>query len=70
MSAVSGKCFFIPCLRFSSVRNVCVCTWLLTDDAISRIEDNLLITKDGYVNLTDAVKDPVEIEKIIAAGGR
>ena len=61
---------FIPCLRFSSVRNVCVCTWLLTDDAISRIEDNLLITKDGYVNLTDAVKDPVEIEKIIAAGGR
>ena len=47
-----------------------MCTWLLTDDAISRIEDNLLITKVGYVNLTDAVKDPDEIEKIIAAGGR
>ncbi|KAI0480102.1 peptidase M24, structural domain-containing protein, partial [Xylariaceae sp. FL0804] len=30
-----------------------------------RIEDNLLITKGGYVNLTDAVKDPDEMEKII-----
>ncbi|KAH9906406.1 peptidase M24, structural domain-containing protein [Xylariomycetidae sp. FL2044] len=30
-----------------------------------RIEDNLLITKDGSVNLTDAVKDPDELEKII-----
>jgi len=24
-----------------------------------------LITKDGYVNLTDAIKDPDEMEKII-----
>ncbi|KAI1860058.1 hypothetical protein JX265_009982 [Neoarthrinium moseri] len=32
-----------------------------------RIEDNLLITKDGSVNLTDAVKDPVELEKIISS---
>ncbi|EMR72617.1 putative xaa-pro dipeptidase protein [Eutypa lata UCREL1] len=31
-----------------------------------RIEDNLLITKDGSVNLTDAVKDPDELEKIIS----
>ncbi|KAI1202464.1 peptidase M24, structural domain-containing protein [Nemania serpens] len=30
-----------------------------------RIEDNILITKDGSVNLTDAVKDPDEIERII-----
>ncbi|CAJ2510283.1 Uu.00g061830.m01.CDS01 [Anthostomella pinea] len=30
-----------------------------------RIEDNLLITKDGSVNLTDAVKDPDEMERII-----
>ncbi|KAJ8120641.1 hypothetical protein ONZ43_g2697 [Nemania bipapillata] len=30
-----------------------------------RIEDNILITKDGFVNLTDAVKDPDEMEKII-----
>ncbi|KAI1335683.1 peptidase M24, structural domain-containing protein [Xylariaceae sp. FL0016] len=30
-----------------------------------RIEDNLLITKDGSVNLTDAVKDPDEMESII-----
>ncbi|KAI0389763.1 peptidase M24, structural domain-containing protein [Xylariaceae sp. FL0594] len=30
-----------------------------------RIEDNILITKDGYVNLTDAIKDPDEMEKII-----
>ncbi|KAI0802384.1 peptidase M24, structural domain-containing protein [Xylaria sp. FL0064] len=30
-----------------------------------RIEDNILITKDGYVNLTTAVKDPDEMEKII-----
>ncbi|KAI0971219.1 peptidase M24, structural domain-containing protein [Xylaria arbuscula] len=30
-----------------------------------RIEDNILITKDGYVNLTTAVKDPDELEKII-----
>ncbi|KAH8674319.1 peptidase M24, structural domain-containing protein [Xylariales sp. PMI_506] len=31
-----------------------------------RIEDNLLITKDGSENLTDAVKDPEELEKIIS----
>ncbi|KAI1384416.1 peptidase M24, structural domain-containing protein [Hypoxylon trugodes] len=31
-----------------------------------RIEDNLLITKDGSINLTDAVKDPDELEKIIS----
>ncbi|KAI1434370.1 peptidase M24, structural domain-containing protein [Xylaria sp. CBS 124048] len=30
-----------------------------------RIEDNILITKDGYVNLTNAVKNPDELEKII-----
>ncbi|GAP91085.1 putative xaa-pro dipeptidase protein [Rosellinia necatrix] len=32
-----------------------------------RIEDNLLITKDGSINLTDTVKDPDEIEKIISS---
>ncbi|KAH8898276.1 putative Xaa-Pro aminopeptidase [Thozetella sp. PMI_491] len=32
-----------------------------------RIEDNLVITKDGSDNLTTAVKDPVELEKIIAS---
>ncbi|KAI0444981.1 peptidase M24, structural domain-containing protein [Xylaria telfairii] len=30
-----------------------------------RIEDNILITKDGSVNLTSAVKDPDELERII-----
>ncbi|KAE8442106.1 hypothetical protein EG329_003812 [Mollisiaceae sp. DMI_Dod_QoI] len=30
-----------------------------------RIEDNILITKDGYENLTTAVKDVAEMEKII-----
>ncbi|KAK5627996.1 hypothetical protein RRF57_003711 [Xylaria bambusicola] len=30
-----------------------------------RIEDNIVITKDGYINLTTAVKDPDEMEKII-----
>ena len=30
-----------------------------------RIEDNLLITKDGYENLTTAVKDVDEMEKLI-----
>ncbi|KXJ94893.1 xaa-Pro dipeptidase [Microdochium bolleyi] len=33
-----------------------------------RIEDNILITEDGSVNLTDAVKDPEEMERIIAGG--
>ncbi|KAI1483808.1 peptidase M24, structural domain-containing protein [Daldinia eschscholtzii] len=32
-----------------------------------RIEDNLLITKDGSINLTDAIKDPDEMEKIISS---
>ncbi|OTB08534.1 hypothetical protein M426DRAFT_52209 [Hypoxylon sp. CI-4A] len=32
-----------------------------------RIEDNLLITKGGSINLTDAIKDPDELEKIISA---
>ncbi|RYP53492.1 hypothetical protein DL768_001529 [Monosporascus sp. mg162] len=31
-----------------------------------RIEDNILITKDGSINLTDVVKDPEELEKIIS----
>jgi Xaa-Pro dipeptidase len=30
-----------------------------------RIEDNILITKDGYENLTTAVKDVDEMEKLI-----
>jgi Xaa-Pro dipeptidase len=30
-----------------------------------RIEDNILITKDGFQNLTTAVKDVDEMEKII-----
>ncbi|PMD21037.1 putative Xaa-Pro aminopeptidase pepP [Hyaloscypha hepaticicola] len=31
-----------------------------------RIEDNILITKDGYENLTTAVKDVAEMEKLIS----
>lgn len=31
-----------------------------------RIEDNVLITRDGSVNLTTVIKDPVEIERIIS----
>ncbi|KAI1102000.1 peptidase M24, structural domain-containing protein [Jackrogersella minutella] len=31
-----------------------------------RIEDNLLITQDGSINLTNAIKDPDELEKIIS----
>ncbi|KAL2064094.1 hypothetical protein VTL71DRAFT_4588 [Oculimacula yallundae] len=30
-----------------------------------RIEDNILITKDGYTNLTTAIKDVAEMEKLI-----
>lgn len=30
-----------------------------------RIEDNILITKTGYENLTTAVKDVDEMEKLI-----
>jgi Xaa-Pro dipeptidase len=30
-----------------------------------RIEDNILITKTGYENLTTAVKDVAEMEKLI-----
>jgi Xaa-Pro dipeptidase len=30
-----------------------------------RIEDNILITKDGFENLTTAVKDVAEMEKLI-----
>ncbi|KAI0016317.1 peptidase M24, structural domain-containing protein [Xylariomycetidae sp. FL0641] len=32
-----------------------------------RIEDNLLITKDGSVNLTNSVKNPDEMERIISS---
>lgn len=32
----------------------------------SRIEDNLVITETGYENLTDAPKDPEEVERIIS----
>lgn len=30
-----------------------------------RIEDNILVTKDGYENLTTAVKDVDEMAKLI-----
>jgi len=30
-----------------------------------RIEDNILITKDGYENLTTAIKDVTEMEELI-----
>ena len=32
-----------------------------------RIEDNILMTKDGHKNLTPAVKDVAEMEKIISS---
>ena len=35
---------------------------------ISRsIEDNIVITKDGSENLTTAIKDPAEMERIISS---
>ncbi|CCH59868.1 hypothetical protein TBLA_0C00520 [Henningerozyma blattae CBS 6284] len=33
-----------------------------------RIEDNILVTKDGYENLTKITSDPDEIEKIVSNG--
>ncbi|EER24030.1 metallopeptidase M24 family protein [Coccidioides posadasii C735 delta SOWgp] len=33
-----------------------------------RIEDNLVITQDGYLNLTTAPKDPEEVERIVQQG--
>lgn len=32
-----------------------------------RIEDNILITEDGYENLTDAIKEADAIEALAAA---
>lgn len=32
-----------------------------------RIEDNLLITKDGYENLTETPKETADVETIVAA---
>lgn len=32
-----------------------------------RIEDNVVITETGYINLTSVVKDPDELEKLIAS---
>lgn len=36
-------------------------------NSLCRIEDNVVITKDGYDNLTTAVKDAKEMEKIISS---
>ncbi|KMU85521.1 xaa-Pro dipeptidase [Coccidioides immitis H538.4] len=33
-----------------------------------RIEDNLVITQDGYLNLTTVPKDPEEVERIVQQG--
>lgn len=45
-----------------------LCVWEGANANLSllrRIEDNLVITKDGTYNLTTAPKDPEEMEKII-----
>ena len=33
-----------------------------------RIEDDIVITKEGYENLTGVTSDPVEVEKIVQKG--
>ena len=33
-----------------------------------RIEDDILVTEDGYENLTKITSDPHEIEKIVQRG--
>jgi len=38
---------------------------VLTDQL--RIEDNILITKNGTENLTTTIKDPDEMEKLISS---
>lgn len=35
---------------------------------LCRIEDNVVITPTGYVNLTSVVKDADELEKLITSG--
>lgn len=51
-----------PPSPFSSLCTRCV----LTRSQTRSIEDNLLITEDGCENLTDLVKDPEELEKIVS----
>lgn len=41
------------------------CGQLIRRNAGVRIEDNILITKDGYDNLTTAIKDVEEMQRII-----
>lgn len=38
-----------------------------TNDNCCRIEDNILITADGYENLTSVIKEVDELEKLISS---
>ena len=62
MSAACGKFDPPPPRPFP----FCVHTVLIQSQNTHSIEDNLLITEDGCENLTDLVKDPEELEKIVS----
>lgn len=56
-----------PPYLFSVPLSVSLCApFVLIRSQTHSIEDNLLITEDGCENLTDLVKDPEELEKIVS----
>ena len=66
MLAVSGKSWLIPSVpNPHSLRGLHSAA--RSNTLSHSIEDNILITKSGHENLTTAVKDVSEMEKIISS---
>ncbi len=65
--------YFVPALLEPALEDDTVSSYLnesklrdMMDFGGVRIEDNLIITDDGYENLTDVPKERAEIEKVMA----
>ena len=52
---------------FGKLRHAALLMCNAIPNIVRRIEDNILITKTGFENLTLAIKDPAEIERIMAS---
>jgi Xaa-Pro dipeptidase len=69
---IEPGCYFVPALLIPALKDETQSKFLNPDKLTKmfefggiRIEDNILVTEDGYENLTDVPKERDEMEKLI-----